>query len=375
MLKRNKTPIALVLSVAAFLGIGWLLVRPDLPDLPAYVSVSADRDGTKALYTLLEEKNVPVKRWQKPWRFLPKASGQTLVLLQPYSLTEREREEIVGWVERGNELLVFDSSPEGWTTFPAAALDEPDPGVVPVTDLRRPAETGFTGRVASAYRLDASSGMEPVLRDARGVIGGHLAVGEGSLSLFVVPEWTMNEHVLEHSHFELLWPYLNRPSGALWVDEYHHGLQDKPGLLAVYPDWLLAVLLQLLLAVLLWLWRKAVRFGPAFTPRAWTVRRGDETLLAAAGWYERGRLTREALAHQERYVRSRLRARFGVRTDASDAQVLAAAKRHWDKAAVDRLAALLACWRAAEEAVSYTPKQLEMDSRKADEVIRNLEKE
>ncbi|MED4609927.1 hypothetical protein, partial [Paenibacillus validus] len=60
---------------------------------------------------------------------------------------------------------------------------------------------------------------------------------------------------------------------------------------------------------------------------------------------------------------------------ASDAQVLAAAKRHWDKAAVDRLAALLACWRAAEEAVSYTPKQLEMDSRKADEVIRNLEKE
>ncbi|MED4604564.1 DUF4350 domain-containing protein, partial [Paenibacillus validus] len=118
MLKRNKTPIALVLSVAAFLGIGWLLVRPDLPDLPAYVSVSADRDGTKALYTLLEEKNVPVKRWQKPWRFLPKASGQTLVLLQPYSLTEREREEIVGWVERGNELLVFDSSPEGWTTFP-----------------------------------------------------------------------------------------------------------------------------------------------------------------------------------------------------------------------------------------------------------------
>ncbi|MEC0209788.1 DUF4350 domain-containing protein, partial [Paenibacillus ehimensis] len=94
-----------------------------------------------------------------------------------------------------------------------------------------------------------------------------------------------------------------------------------------------------------------------------------------AGWYERRGLAREALAHQARYIRGLMRERWGVRLDATVTQALAAAKPHLSKEELERLAAVMRSWQAAEEAASYSPKQFEKDSRMADSVIRRLERE
>ncbi|KZE76244.1 hypothetical protein AV654_24110 [Paenibacillus elgii] len=377
MLKRNKLQIALAVSIVAFLLFGYILVKPDLPDLPPYLSTSADRDGTKAVFTLLKEQGAPVKAWKQPWRSLPSGGRHKLLVIQPYTLGAKEWEEIRTWVSGGNELVMLHDSPEEMDGFSLTKTGQAGTDAVAITDLTGQSGTGLSGKVASVYRLKETSGMKPLLKDERGIIAGRTEVGQGSITLLLVPEWMRNDRILEHSHFELIRPYLQTSpdTGGLWFDEYHHGLYEKPGMLAVYPGWLLAVLLQLTLGALLWLWMKGVRFGPAYTPRAWTVRRGDETLLAAAGWYERRELTREALAHQARYIRGLMRERWGVRLDATVTQTLAAAKMHLSKGELEQLAAVMRSWQAAEEAANYSPKQFEKDSRMADSVIRRLERE
>lgn len=377
MLKRNKLQIALAVSIVAFLLFGYILVKPDLPDLPPYLSTSADRDGTKAVFTLLKEQGAPVKAWKQPWRSLPSGGRHKLIVIQPYTLGAKEWEEIRTWVSGGNELVMLHDSPEEMDGFSFTKTGHAGSDAVAITDLTGQSGTGLSGKVASVYRLKETPGMKPLLKDERGIIAGRTEVGHGSITLLLVPEWMRNDRILEHSHFELIRPYLQTSpdTGGLWFDEYHHGLYEKPGMLAVYPGWLLAVLLQLTLGALLWLWMKGVRFGPAYTPRAWTVRRGDETLLAAAGWYERRGLAREALAHQARYIRGLMRERWGVRLDATVTQALAAAKPHLSKGELEQLAAVMRSWQAAEEAASYSPKQFEKDSRMADGVIRRLERE
>ncbi|WP_088830663.1 DUF4350 domain-containing protein [Paenibacillus tyrfis] len=377
MFKRNKLQIALAVSIVAFLLFGYVLVKPDLPDLPPYLSTSADRDGTKAVFTLLKEQGAPVKAWKQPWRSLPSGGRHKLIVIQPYTLGAKEWEEIRSWVSGGNELVLFHNAPAEMDGFSLTKTGEGGSSAVAITDLTGQSSTGLSGKVASIYRLKESPGMKPLLKDERGIIAGRTEVGQGSMTLLLVPEWMRNDRILEHSHFELIRPYIQTSpdTGGLWFDEYHHGLYEKPGLLAVYPGWLLAVLLQLTLGALLWLWMKGVRFGPAYTPRAWMVRRGDETLLAAAGWYERRELAREALAHQARYIRGLMRERWGVRLDATVTQVLAAAKPHLSKGELEQLAAVMRSWQAAEEVVSYSPKQFEKDSRMADGVIRRLERE
>ncbi|MCP1310667.1 DUF4350 domain-containing protein [Paenibacillus tyrfis] len=377
MLKRNKLQIALAVSIVAFLLFGYVLVKPDLPDLPPYLSTSADRDGTKAVFTLLKEQGAPVKAWKQPWRSLPSGGHHKLIVIQPYTLGAKEWEEIRTWVSGGNELVLFHDAPEQLDEFSIAETGEDGSSAVAITDLTGQSGTGLNGKVASAYRLKEAPGMKPLLKDERGIIAGRTEVGQGSMTLLLVPEWMRNDRILEHSHFELIRPYIQTSpeTRGLWFDEYHHGLYEKPGLFAVYPGWLLAVLLQLTLGALLWLWMKGVRFGPAYTPREWTVRRGDETLLAAAGWYERRGLAREALAHQARYIRGLMRERWGIRLDATVTQALAAAKPHLSKEELERLAAVMRSWEAAEEAASYSPKQFEKDSRMADGVIRRLERE
>ncbi|WP_281886440.1 DUF4350 domain-containing protein [Paenibacillus sp. YYML68] len=396
MLKPNRRLVALMLSVAAFLVLGYVFVKPKLQDYPPYLSSSADRDGTKAVYTLLEEKGAAVQAWERPWSQLPKGTGQTLVVVQPYEVAEREWSELQSWLKQGNELLLLHGAPTSFPPFVTEELkrdretesspqrvdvdrllsSETGPFMVQVTDLNRPGDKSFTAVIASNYRLKPVEGMNPLLQDDKGILAARFVVGSGGMTLFVVPEWLKNENVLQHAHYELLAPYLPQERSAIWFDEYHHGIQQKPGLLAVYPNWLLAVMVQLTIGLLLWLWLRAVRFGPAYTPRSWTVRRGDETLQAAASWYERRGLALDALAHQERFIRSLLRARWGVRHDATDAQLLHTAKQQLEPRQVEQLAELLRRYNEAQAGSGrYTAKQLLEDSRRADGLIHTLEKE
>ncbi len=375
MLRRNGQLFGLALGIAAFVVIGLALSSPDAPAQPPYASSSAGPAGVKGLYALLKEQDVPVKAWKQSWKSLPQTGGQALIVVEPHDVGAAEMAAIKEWAAAGNDVLLLEDDPWQWEEhFPLKAAEA---GTEPEAIEAAEAESGgpLTGIVASAYRLESGGSLEPLLTDRQGIVAGRVSSGGGSVTVLLAPEWARNDRILDHSHFELIWPLLPLEADAVWFDDYHHGLRQAPGMLAAYPDWLLAVLLQLAVGAALWLWLQAVRFGPAYTPRSWTVRRGDETLLAAAGWYERRKLTREAAAHQEAYIRSLLRQRWGVPPQASEQQVLAAAKRRWNGADAERLAGLLGQLREAGSLPEYPVKRFVKDSRQADGIIRKLEKE
>lgn len=410
--KRER--LGIIAGIVLFIAAGLLLTRVGTPQYPPYVSLSPTPDGTKGLYLLMKESGMNVDRWELAWRYLPNDSRNALVVIEPGFVPRQEREQLLAWIARGNDVIWFEGDPRAWDESLSAppdhapseelnsdemdvngesdsnesgdeadidseAMENNDEDDIvdirppsPITDVSRGTPRQLEAVVLSPYRIDNYHDFEPILRDEHGTVAARGAIGDGSLTLFVVPEWTNNGTVLQHDHFELVWPHLKQAWTAVWFDEYHHGYQQSAGLAAVYPDWLLAVAGQLLLALLLWLLIGAVRFGPAYTPREWTVRRGDETMLAAASWYERRKLTREALELQQQFVRELIRERWGVSANASDQQLIAAARANTDGATAAQLARLLQRWERVSQLDTYPVKSFVEDSRLADEIIQKL---
>jgi len=372
--------VVMAAAIVLLFVLSLTLLAPEPPVKSPYLSSSAQPDGIKALYTLLQEKDRPVAAWKRPWRELPAGGSQTLLLAAPpRPISLAEQGELLSWVGEGNELILFDDDPGEWKLF---FLEESGPAnhLTAIADVTAAtaAERKRSGLVATPYRLaddGGESGFTPLLVDNYGVLAGRYPYQDGQITVFLTPEWLRNDTVLAEAHFEMIWPALfeYREPGAVWFDDYHHGMVAQAGILTAFPRWLNAVAFQLAIGGLLWLWWQAVRFGPAYVPRAWTVRRGDETLRAAAGWYERRRLTADALLHQERYVRSLMTRRWGVLPGASDQQVLAAAQQHVSRAELAALQTLLGDWRRIQQAGTCSKKEFLNVSRLADGLMIKLE--
>ncbi|MDQ0871413.1 hypothetical protein QFZ77_000072 [Paenibacillus sp. V4I3] len=358
----NKLHVGLALSILLFLALGYWLVKPKHPDQPPYLSFSADIDGTKAWKELLSTKQKAVKEWRLNWKNLPNGEAMLLVALQPSAVTKADREQLLGWVRKGNDVVLFDRKPEGWEPWGTVLAGEIGKGsteestkesakesteertsvsTIRVSPDYTPAEGLLTGRVDTPYRIKPGGNGRVLFEDEHGVLASRIEEGSGSITVVLTPNWMQNGTIDQESHFALIWPLFAKSWDAVWVDETHHGFGTKAGLLAVYPAWLVLASSQLGLALLLWLWLRGKRFGPVYTPRAWTVRRGDEGVHAVAAWYERLGYQHEALAHQQLFLRQLLHQRWGLSPSASALQAAEAAHGRMSEAQAAQLARLL----------------------------------
>ncbi|MED4750018.1 DUF4350 domain-containing protein [Brevibacillus choshinensis] len=367
--------VGIALAILLLLACGWLLVKPQGPDFPPYVSVSAEHDGLKGLTTLLDEKGSRVKEWKQPMRVLPTGQGQALVMVEPQALSANEQTELLEWVKQGNDVILFAENADAWVGVPFSTFKMEEENVQERNVQGPMLDQGRSGIARTPYRLHHAPSLEALLYDDLGILAGRTQVDEGSVTLFLVPEWLTNEGILQHNHFEAIWPYFQKGWSVLWMDEYHHGLQEKPGWLAVYPGWLIVGCGQLALSLLIWVWWKGKRFGPVYTLREWTVRRGDETLLAIASWYERRHLALDALLHRETFLRQLLFDHWGVHRRADRAEIVRLAKTKWSVTDVDKIDRLLERIERAKTEKRYTSKRLLEDSILIDDITKRLEKE
>ncbi|MFC0211268.1 DUF4350 domain-containing protein [Paenibacillus chartarius] len=385
MRRWNRGALGLALCIAAFIGLALWMLRPQPVDQPAYLSVSADTDGTKAVTELLERRREGgVKRWERSWDELPGEANQTLLIVEPGTVSDKERGQLRQWLERGNEVLLFVRRPTEWQSFLGDKSEfvritpEAPPLIGPRAPvaLKRFGEQGqqageeLKGVVSSDLRLPSGSGVVPMLADDKGVLAGRIAVGQGALVMVLEPDWLTNTWIAKHDHYALVRDLLLASGRGLWIDEFHHGLRAQPGFLAVYPAWFVLGCVQLSLALLLWVWQHGKRLGPVYTPRAWVRRRGDETLLAVAGWYERRRFAAEALGHQRQQLRLLLQERLGVRPEATPEEAAAAVRGRWPAEQEAKLARLL-----REELPAPQGKAFVTRSREMSEMTDRLEKE
>lgn len=394
----NKLHVGLAVSIVLFFALGYWLAKPKLPDFPPYLSFSADVDGTKAWKELLATKQSAVKEWRLDWKNLPSDTSMLLVAVQPSAVTKSDREHLLKWVQAGNDAIIFDREPQGWASWETVRVDgeaqetrgklgEQEKQVkqeqqeqkakvastIRVSPDYMSAEGTLTGKVETSYRLQPGGSGLALFEDERGVLASRVQEGAGSITMVLTPTWMQNGTIDEASHFELIWPLFAKSWDAVWVDETHHGYGTKPGLLAVYPAWLVLASAQLGLALLLWLWLRGKRFGPVHTPRAWTVRRGDEGVHAVAAWYERLGYRREALAQQQLFLRQLLYQRWGLSPSASALQAAEAARGRMSEAQAAQLVRLLAEPPAESGGVSTTA--FVQRTREMGEMIAYLEKE
>ncbi|MCY9691513.1 DUF4350 domain-containing protein [Paenibacillus alginolyticus] len=351
----NRLHVGLALSILIFLVLGYWLVKPKLPDQPPYLSFSADIDGTKAWKELLSTKQKAVKEWRLSWKDLPNGEAMLLVAVQPSGVTKADREQLLDWVRKGNDVVLFDRNPERWEPWGTVLAGEIGMGSTAKENNKESASVStikvspdytsagglLTGRVDTPYRIKPGGNGRVLFEDEYGVLGSRIEEGSGSITVVLTPNWMQNGTIDQESHFELIWPLFAKSWDAVWIDETHHGFGTKPGLLAVYPAWLVLASVQLGLALLLWLWLRGKRFGPVHTPRAWTVRRGDEGVHAVAAWYERLGYQHEALAHQQLFLRQLLHQRWGLSPSASALQAAETARGRMSEAQAAQLARLL----------------------------------
>ncbi|MDD9272201.1 DUF4350 domain-containing protein [Paenibacillus sp. GCM10023248] len=386
----NKLHVGLALSIVVFLCLGYWLVKPKLPDQAPYLSFSTDVDGTKAWRELLGTKQHAVKEWRLSWKNLPSGASALLVVVQPSGVTKADREQLLQWVQAGHDVILFDRNPAGWAswgTVPISGADVHEEGgaaatqggAEPEAELSAirvspdyvPGAGTLTGVVDTSYRLNPNGNAEVLLEDEHGVLASRIREGAGTITVVLAPQWLQNENVDQASHFELIWPLFAKSWDAVWIDETHHGYGTKPGLLAVYPAWLVIASVQLGLALALWLWLRGKRFGPVHTPRAWTVRRGDEGVHAVAAWYERLGARREALGHQQLFLRQLLHRRWGLRPSADASEAAEAARGRMSSAQAAQLARLL----EEPPAEGGGAKAFVQRTREMGEMIAYLEKE
>ncbi|MNH99762.1 hypothetical protein D3C73_525410 [compost metagenome] len=294
---------------------------------------------------MLTENNKTVKEWRLGWEDLPGGGNQVLIAIQPSGLSKAEQAKMLNWLEQGNDFILFQQHPVGWELFPIDDVAQVKVNNQPLA-IQKLNEDGsiqadLQAVVAAATRLKEVGQSQVLLKDDQGILSSRAKVGQGSMTVVLAPEWLMNAKIMEHDQFELIWPLFGKDWDAVWVDETHHGYRTQPGLLAVYPAWLALASVQLGLVLLFWLWRRGKRFGPVYTPREWTVRRGDETLQAVAGWYERLGYRTEALGHQQQLLRQLLWERWGLSPSADVAEAAQAAHARWPQAQAARLVRLL----------------------------------
>jgi Domain of unknown function (DUF4350) len=367
--------VTLVIAILLLVGIAVMLVKPAPPTYPPYVAKSAQADGSKAIVMLMEEKGKRVKEWRQPMKLLPDHGGQVLVSLEPRGMTEGEREELLDWVALGNDWILLEGEPADWedASFQFLEVEEYEEKERQLSGLE--VHGTMKGSARTPVRFIENPDVEALLTDDEGILAGRTQIGDGSVSLFLVPEWMTNKGIAQHDHFEAIWPNLQENWSVIWVDEYHHGYREQPGMLTLYPGWLIAGFAQLGLLLLLWIWWCGKRFGPIYTLREWTVRRGDETLIAVSSWYERRRLALDALRHREAYMRQLMYERWGVHYHAEQHEIISVARNKWNESEVEDLIQGLQRLEVAKAEKSYTPRQLLADSLLLDKILKHLEKE
>lgn len=118
-MKQRLTIISLVfLGLVALLALSAISyvqrdVSLDKENLPNRSSYNSGATGTKAFYQILLETGIDVTRWQKPIKNLFSSDIKVFIIVEPLlvELNDKELEELLEWISRGNKLILISREP------------------------------------------------------------------------------------------------------------------------------------------------------------------------------------------------------------------------------------------------------------------------
>ncbi len=289
---------------------------------------NARGSGTKGLFLWLQELGLLARRWERPLDTLPEDARMLLVLAPRRPLEDPELRALEAWVRGGGVLLLADDEVRGpipgvWAG--AAVLKfglRPRLGGEPAT-LRPAYPSPYVEGVETIqpearvrFQRQRAQGWAPLFADAAGEVVAIRRLGRGTVIAVTDPGLFSNARLetAGHARFALNIVLAHVGTGAVLVDEFHHGHGDQDAffryLKGTAVPWLLA---QAGLVLLVFVVARGTRFGPPVPARQEARASSVEYVGALGDLYRRTgarQLAAQALAGS---LRRRLVSALGIR--------------------------------------------------------------
>ncbi len=274
-MKPSKELILIVLVLALLIAVSFFRQRsvptrsPQAEDVK-YISYSAEKHGTKALYLLLKKLGYRPKRLRMPHLTEMRAKGLAIILAPDRPpINKTDAEALLDWLRRGNTMLFAPSDGEDRLAKSLGIeLSRGQPAEASIAPF------AFTNLTAGVQRLSVRSGdrilterMNAVkhFSDSAGGVIISLREGEGTAIVLSDPYFITNAGLSEGDNLKLLVNVLLAcvdDTKTVYFDEYHHGFGERPTVLHLLKGTSLGwALLQVAGAVALLMYSRGRRFG------------------------------------------------------------------------------------------------------------------
>jgi hypothetical protein len=186
--------------------------------------------GTRAFYTLLEESQYGVSRWEKRFTELRDHEPGTLIVISPPEIYNPDEEEIAAvsdWVESGGLLIIVDREIKlrlGDATIDTETAElRSDIGPLQPTPFTRGVQRVAVSEYATRIKVDSRS-VTYHIGDDKSAILADTHLGKGRVILLTDQYILANNGISQADNVSLGLNLLaDRPSGKIAFDEYHHG--------------------------------------------------------------------------------------------------------------------------------------------------------
>jgi hypothetical protein len=301
-------------------------------------SYSAQRQGAKAAFLLLQQSGYPVERWEKSPAELPaEANDILLVLAGPESFPRTEEYgSIIRFLLRGGRVLVAGTSPEHFVSQSSAEFGDARVGhaeckPVALTHLTRGGTISQDGDLVWNYRGEAAV-VHYTDKADKPVVVSYL-LGRGQVIWWASALPLTNAGIRDRGNLDLLLNSVGDSKRILW-DEYYHkehlfesGHRNNPAQM-----WALAQVAFLGVLVVLTFSRRSGPLVPLVREPRLSPLEFVETL---GNVFQRARGTQVAVEIALNRFQQMAARRLGIRGSSSPEQITLAMTQHGLKLSSD----------------------------------------
>lgn len=244
--------------------------------------------GIKALFILLNRLGYKVHRSLDNFvSGLPRGRSNVLFVgdfILP--LEPEEEDELLEWVEKGNVLFLF--SERNWSivrdrgfylrsgkkkmavikSFPFHSYFRNITSLVlPGRYRLKPVDQAIEGKqkahACKHTKPSSEEEHEVILRDEEGILLLKLSLKKGAIVFLCTPNLLTNRYISQEDNVLLIANILNSfaPVEGVYFDEYHYGFTRRKNLFYIIPWNIKILILQLCIAVVIYLYFLGKRFG------------------------------------------------------------------------------------------------------------------
>lgn len=214
-----------------------------MPEAASFTSTHNNKpSGYKAMLDLVQRVGLRSEQWSSPYRDLDKKKGTLVVVSPSHPLRDFEVDQIINWVEKGNNLVYLDQFKYGSGGHMLGKLG------LSTTILRDAEENDFVfdkipnfGEFSHVKQLVMSSdsrlkGGRIVADDNRGAYLVQLTEGKGRVLIGTAPNFCSNRRIAhkgQWGNFQFMLNWLKQNGDEVLFDERVHGYSTTQNLFKV----------------------------------------------------------------------------------------------------------------------------------------------